>query len=104
MRIATEDFSSIGMKTFNFEKFSRYNNVLKKLIAYVEEEKESIWGRIFFIIQPMFYKLPREITNIYLTLWARECTDPSHPDEKGRGKPLGIRPNAKNTEFLMKII
>ena len=47
----------------------------------------------------MFYKLPREITNIYLTLWVRECTDPCRLDEsdKNKGKPLGVKSNAKNT-------
>lgn len=26
-------------------------------------------------MQPMFYKFPREITEIYLKLWVRDCTD-----------------------------
>lgn len=75
VRIATEEFSSIGSRIFNFEKFSAYNRVLRDLISYVDREKESIWGKIFSIMQPMFYKFPREITEIYLKLWVRDCTD-----------------------------
>jgi hypothetical protein len=29
VRISTEEFSSIGMKFFNFEKFSAYNKIVK---------------------------------------------------------------------------
>ena len=39
VRIATEEFSSIGSRVFNFEKFSAYNRVLKDLIVFVEKEK-----------------------------------------------------------------
>ena len=39
VKIATNEFSEIGMKTFGFERFSKYNSVLKSLIEYVSTEK-----------------------------------------------------------------
>lgn len=59
------------MRSFNFERFSRYNKVVRDLITYVEEEKESIWGKIFSIMQPMFCRFPTDIIDIYLKLWIR---------------------------------
>jgi hypothetical protein len=71
VRIATEEFTSIGSRGFNFEKFSRYNKVLFELIGFVGRERETIWGKIFSILKPMFYRFPREIMEIYLKLWIR---------------------------------
>lgn len=44
---------------------------MKDLISYVEEERESIWGKIYSIMQPMFCRFPKEIIDIYLKLWIR---------------------------------
>lgn len=35
VRIATYEFSEIGVKSFEFERFNRYNKVLSSLINYV---------------------------------------------------------------------
>lgn len=55
----------------------------------------------------MFYKFPREITEIYLNLWIKECTDAGgyEPGEiVPMNEKLSIKPKMKNTEFLMKIV
>ena len=52
-------------------------------------------------MQPMFYKFPKEITEIYLKLWVRECTDAGGTNPS-LADPLGIKANVANTEFLMK--
>ena len=52
-------------------------------------------------MQPMFYKFPKEITEIYLKLWVRECTDAGGANPS-LAYPLGIKANVANTEFLMK--
>lgn len=87
VRISTEEFSCVGMKFFNFEKFSVYNRTVKELISYVEEERESIWGKIYSITQPMYYRFPKEITDIYMKLWVRECEDVTNADGKIIGDP-----------------
>jgi hypothetical protein len=48
-------------------------------------------------MQPMFYKFPREIIDIYLKLWIRECSDVTH--EFGK-----VHPEHEKTELLMKIM
>lgn len=70
---------------------------MKELITYVTEEKESIWGKIYCIMQPMFCKFPKEIIDIYLKLWIRECS--SVKNELGK-----IISEADRTELLMKIM
>ena len=67
------------------------------MISYVEEERESIWGKIYSIMQPMFCKFPKEIIDIYLKLWIRECSDVSYE----HGIPIA---NPAKTELLMKIM
>jgi hypothetical protein len=39
VRIATYEFSEIGVKSFEFERFNKYNKVLASLIGYVTTEK-----------------------------------------------------------------
>ena len=97
MRIASEEFSSVGMGSFNFDRFSRYNKIVRDLIDYVEKEKDSIWGKIYSIMQPMFCKFPKEIIDIYLKIWIRECSD--MPSDTGR-----VRAEPARTELLMKIM
>lgn len=45
----------------------------------------------------MYYRFPKEITDIYMKLWVRECQDVTGAD--GR-----ITADPEKTEFLMKII
>jgi hypothetical protein len=97
VRIATYEFSEIGVKSFDFERFNKYNKVLSSLIKYVAQEKDSIWGKIISIMRPMFYKFPKEIVRIYVELWIREC-----PDMDAGG--LYESKDTARTEFLMKIV
>ena len=85
------------MHSFHFERFSRYNKVLRELISFVEEERESIWGKIYSIMQPLFCKFPKEIIDIYLKLWIRECPDSSAENCHPGNDPA-------RTEMLMKLM
>jgi len=38
-------------------------------------------------MQPMYYRFPKEITDIYLKLWERECEDVPDPDGKIKANP-----------------
>ena len=49
----------MGMCSFSFGRFSRYNGVVVRLMEWVEGEKESIWGKIYSIMQPMFCRFPK---------------------------------------------
>lgn len=96
VRIGSEEFSCVGMRAFSFERFSRYNKVVRELIGYVREERESIWGKIYSIMQPMFCRFPKEVIDIYLKLWVRECPDHDRHDPARNDPP--------RTELLMKIM
>jgi hypothetical protein len=79
--------------------------VLKDLMEFVSREKESIWGKIYSIMQPLFYRFPKEIMEIYLQIWVKECTNvgesagPASLDE-----PLSMDVSIANTELLMKCL
>ena len=85
------------MHSFSFERFSRYNKVVRELISYVEREEESIWGKIYSIMQPLFCRFPKEIIDIYLKLWIRECSELPADSSCPLAQPL-------RTELLMKIM
>ena len=38
-------------------------------------------------MQPMFYRFPKEITDIYLKLWVRESDDIQNEDGKIKASP-----------------